>query len=314
MPKRFFFLTKSQRIATLTLILIIVVIVLIDIFLPQILPSQESFFDPKFTEEIKLFEQQLDSFESTNIIVSQHHYSEKKINTTPKKNVFFEFDPNTLDSVGFVQLGLKPYIAKNVLRYRAKGGVFRKKTDFKKIYGISPNFFKEIEPYIVISPEFQQSKTTTNSPKEKEQSSDTIIIIELNSADTTQLKKLKGIGSSFAKRIVSYRKRLGGYVEVKQLLEVYGMNQNLFEKIEPQLKVNPQNIQKIAINYWSVARMRNHPYMNFYQAKAIFDLRKMIEQIDSIEELRHLEEFDSNDLKRLEPYLSFEYDNKKTKK
>lgn len=309
MPKRFFFLTKSQRIATIALILIIVVVVLFDIFLPRILSLQHSFFDPKFTEEIKLFEQQLDSFEETNIIVKQHYYHEEKTETT-LKNTFFKFDPNKLDSAGFVRLGLQPYIAKNILRYRENGGVFREKTDFAKIYGISHDFFERIEPYIVISTEFQPSKTTAILPKEKVQSADTIII-ELNSADTTQLKQLKEIGSSFAKRIVSYRKQLGGYVSVEQLLEVYGMKQNLFEKIKPQLKVDPQNIRKIAVNHWSVSRMRNHPYMNFYQAKAIFDLREMIEQIDSIGELRHLEEFDSNDLKRLEPYLSFECDNKK---
>lgn len=305
MPKRFFFFSKSQRIATFVLILIIVLVILVDAFLPKILPPQKSFFDPKFTEEIKLFEQQLDSFESTNIIVSQHHYY-KKIEQKSAQKDLFRFDPNTLDSAGFVRLGLKPYVAKNILRYRSKGGVFREKTDFAKIYGISPDFFRKIEPYICIAADYQPKGENSFSSTKQKQFCDSIFI-ELNTADTTQLKQLKGIGSGFAERIISYRKQLGGYVSVEQVREVYGMKETLFEKIKPQLEVNPSGIRKIAVNHWSVARMKNHPYMNFYQAKAIFDLRQMIEKIESIEELQHLEEFSDDDLKRLEPYLSFEY-------
>ncbi len=303
MPKRFFFFTKSQRIATIALILIIVAVIVIDIFLPRILPPQKSFFDPKFTAEIKHFEEQLDSFELTNLIVSQHHYPKKSNNDFSSKELF-NFDPNTLDSAGFVQLGLAPYIAKNILRYRAKGGIFSKKSDFAKVYGITPNSFEELEPYIFIGAEYQENKELTDA-KHNEQFCDSIII-ELNSADTTQLKQLKGIGGGFAKRIFDYRNRLGGYVSVEQLLEVYGMNDNLFERIKPHLNVDVQKVKKIAINHWSVSRMKNHPYLNFYQAKAIVDFREMVGKISSVEEIKHLEEFSENDWKRLEPYLSFE--------
>ncbi len=303
MPKRFFFFTKSQRIATIALILIIVAVIVIDIFLPRILPPQKSFFDPKFTAEIKHFEEQLDSFELTNLIVSQHHYPKKINNTSPQK-VLFNFDPNTLDSAGFVQLGLAPYVAKNIIRYRARGGVFREKTDFAKVYGITPNSFEELEPYIFIGAEYQENKELTDA-KHNEQFCDSIII-ELNSADTTQLKKIKGIGSAFAKRIVTYRTRLGGFISVEQLLEVGGINETLFRKIRPHIDINAQNIKKIDVNHWSVARMKNHPYMNFSRAKAIFDFREMVDKISSIEEMKHLEEFSEDDWKRLEPYLSFE--------
>jgi competence ComEA-like helix-hairpin-helix protein len=130
--------------------------------------------------------------------------------------------------------------------------------------------------------------------------------IELNAGDTTLLMKIPGVGSSFAKRIVSYRHLLNGYYRVEQLQEVYGMYEELYEKIKPYITVNPDLIQPLPVNSASVEKLKAHPYINFYQAKVLVEMRKKKGKVRSISELSLLEEFTKEDRERIEPYLAFE--------
>jgi len=130
--------------------------------------------------------------------------------------------------------------------------------------------------------------------------------LELNSADTTDLVKIPGIGPAFARRIVAYRDRLGGYHRVEQLQEVYGMYEELYVRILPFLQIDAQNIKPIYVNRFSLDRLKNHPYLNFYQAKAILEIRKKKGTISSVEELKLLEEFTDDDWIRILPYFSLE--------
>jgi DNA uptake protein ComE-like DNA-binding protein len=132
------------------------------------------------------------------------------------------------------------------------------------------------------------------------------IVIELNAADSLDLKKIPGIGSGFAKRIISYKNILGGYHRIEQLQEVYGMYEELYAQIAPYLAVNSEEIVQIAINKSSLDKLRAHPYINFYQAKAIIEIRRKKGKIKNIEELKLLEEFTGKDWIRISPYLNFE--------
>jgi DNA uptake protein ComE-like DNA-binding protein len=131
-------------------------------------------------------------------------------------------------------------------------------------------------------------------------------VIELNSADTATLKKVPGIGSSFARRITGYRRLLGGYYRKEQLQEVYGMYEELFEKISPFFTIDTAQIESLDINKASLDRLRAHPYIDFYKAKAIVELRKKTGKIERINELEMFEEFSAEDLEKLQHYLKFE--------
>ncbi|MDR0833799.1 MAG: helix-hairpin-helix domain-containing protein [Candidatus Symbiothrix sp.] len=130
--------------------------------------------------------------------------------------------------------------------------------------------------------------------------------LELNAADTLELKKIPGVGSSFAKRIVAYRNMLGGYHRVEQLQEVYGMYVELFEQLSPYIKVDDASITRIEVNKAGIDKLRNHPYLNFYQAKAIIETRKKRGKLQGIEDLQLLEEFTADDWLRITPYLDFQ--------
>lgn len=119
-----------------------------------------------------------------------------------------------------------------------------------------------------ISEKHNNTRIQTNTrPKEK-------LYIDLNSADTTELKKLYGIGKVFAVRILKYRNRLGGYFNKKQLLEIFGLKKETYDKIKHQIWVDTTKIKKIDFNEADFKSLLKHPYLDFEQVKKIVRYRK----------------------------------------
>jgi len=312
MWKDFFYFSKGQRIGILVLIVLILLVLAANYTLPYFFPVTEK-DGTAFLKEAEKFKKSLLSRDSLREADWQQKYEERqRLYKEKYKNYYSSktsenkiaytlsvFDPNTTDSAGFVRLGLKPYIASNIQKYKKKGGSFRTPTDFAKVYGVSAEKFKELESYIKIA-EIKSVKTEIGTTKRVD------IIVELNSADTTLLMQIKGIGRGYAKGIVRFRQITGGFVSVDQLSEVYGMRPDNLEKIRPYCKVNTDLIKKINVNIASVERLRTHPYLNFYKAKAIYELRRKKGKLRGLNDLTELSELSSSDLIRLKPYLSFD--------
>ena len=131
-------------------------------------------------------------------------------------------------------------------------------------------------------------------------------IVELNTADTTILKKVPGIGSAFANRIVNYRTILRGYHSVTQLSEVYGIDEERYLALKPWFTADPSLINKIEINKIPQDSLLRHPYINYAQARVIAQLRRQKGKLTGWENLQLLNEFTDIDKIKLLPYLSFE--------
>lgn len=130
--------------------------------------------------------------------------------------------------------------------------------------------------------------------------------LELNTADTTDLQKIPGIGPAFSKRIVKYRNLLGGYADVSQLAEVYGIDEEKYTALAPWFTVDPTRIRRLNVNRLPEDSLRRHPYIDYRQAKLMVRLRRQQGGLTGWHDLMLLEEFTDADRHRLEPYLSFE--------
>ncbi|MBQ6308383.1 MAG: helix-hairpin-helix domain-containing protein, partial [Prevotella sp.] len=198
------------------------------------------------------------------------------------KSERFPFDPNTADSTQFLRLGLQPWQIRNIYKYRAHGGIYRKPTDFARLYGLTLKQYKSLEPYIRISSdylpaaEYYEQKTSVLS---ENISRDTLSYprkismgeyVLLNEADTSNLKQVPGIGSYYARAVIRYGERLGGYYDVSQLLEIKGFP----EESISYFRVAQTTLRKINVNTMSLEQLRKHPYIGFYQAKAIVEYRR----------------------------------------
>lgn len=131
-------------------------------------------------------------------------------------------------------------------------------------------------------------------------------IVELNTADTTSLKKIPGIGSGFANRIVKYRNLLGGFYSVSQLSEVYGIDEERYNAMKRWFSVDASTISRLYVNHLPADSLRKHPYLNYHQTRIIEQTRKQKGRLSGWENLQLLEEFTDKDKDRLTPYLSFE--------
>lgn len=316
--KNFFYFNKAQRIGILVLLGLILLSIAATVLIPVVFDkSKQQTTDTKFLKEAAEFRASLIEKERKHRserefqpFVYRNNYSFPK--RKEEKYELFAFNPNTADSATFVRLGLKPYIAKNILRYRAKGGKFRTPEAFEKVYGISSAKFEELKPYIQIPQETQTVQANREEPeKPQEQKTNYIqkrddIIIELNEADTASLQQIRGIGRAYARRIVSYRNVLGGYYSVEQVREVYGMRAETFEQFKHSLTADGNLIEKINVNTASIEKLKKHPYIKTFQkAKAIYEYRRKKVKLTHIDELRVLDELNEEEINRLTPYLEF---------
>ena len=226
------------------------------------------------------------------------------------KIILQSFNPNTVDSIRLLHLGFKPWQAKNMLKYRAKGGKYRKKEDLKKLYGMTDSMYQALEPYICI----EQDSVVSDSVKVDTTRVDSVIkwwsvkkdtILNLRTADTTELKMIRGIGSYRAKMIVRYREQLGGYARVEQMMEAKGMDKAVADSILPHFYIDSVVVEKLAVNRSRPEVLSRHPYLSFEQAKAIYEYRRKRIRIKSADELKKIKELKEEDIEKLLIYLDF---------
>lgn len=219
------------------------------------------------------------------------------------------FDPNTADSSTLVHLGFKPWQAKNMVKYRAAGGKYRKPEDLKKLYGMTDSMFQALIPYIYIAREEVDSVAVDSLrkdslPRWEEENKDTIL--NLRTADTVELKMIHGIGSYRARQIVRYRQQLGGFVSVEQVLEAKGMENVDADSLLAHFWIDSVKIEAMNVNSVGVQRLSRHPYLRFEQAQAIYELRRKKIRLDSIQQLQQIECISAETLEKIAPYLNFD--------
>ena len=321
MIREFFYLQKSDRKVILTLLLVIVVALTVIFF-----AGGES-----------------DGEDSKDVESREHVYHFGKNNAngpldTPKKAELFPFDPNTADSTQLLRLGLQSWQVRNIYKYRAAGGIYRQKTDFARLYGLTVKQYRELEPYIRISDDYlpastllkQERRTSQGSfsqnrgnwtRNQRDRSRDSVRqnhgpvpliplnspklrpgeTVVLNTADTTALKTIPGIGPYYARKIVQYGQRLGGYVNVDQLDEI----EDFPSEAKSFLVVCDAHPQKLNLNKLSLNELKRHPYITFFMARAITDYRRLHGPLHSLNDLRLSRDFPQEVIARLEPYVEF---------
>lgn len=224
----------------------------------------------------------------------------------------FTFDPNTLSTEGWIKLGLREKTAHTIQNYIAKGGKFRQPEDIKKIWGLNEALANKLIPYVRIEDNaaapygennnrFAQSDATNYKPYEKK----IVQPIDLNSADTSALINLPGIGAGYAKRIIKFRDVLGGFVSVNQVAETYGLPDSTFQTIKQYLKASGTPLRKININTASAKEMK-HPYISYQVANAIISYRTQHGNFASVSDIKKVLAVTEDIYQKASPYLTVE--------
>ena len=213
------------------------------------------------------------------------------------------FDPNLIDSLSLTKMGINRYAISNWMKFRRMGGRIKSVDKMKSIYGLKSHEFERIQDYLVFE---KEEKKEWKSYPETVKPETPPINLEINSATAQDFQQLRGIGPVFSKRIIKFRDLLGGFQNVDQLKEVYGIEDSLFMTIVSKLHCKGLNeTGVIRINELTQDSLKKHPYISWKQAKLIVRYRDAHGSFSNEEEFRKMRFLKEDDFLRLIPYLDF---------
>lgn len=243
------------------------------------------------SEQIAEFERTHKKFEKRNY---SNYYSKKKKYKAPDS----KFNPNTYTLSDWINLGLSEKQSVVILKFTARG--IYTEEDLKRIFVIPDVLFELIRDSVVYPERFQNTPNQESFKKQAKQ----ITLINLNTADTTEFMKIYGIGAFYAKQIIRYREKLGGYLTKEQLFEVWKMTPEAYEKIKDHVFISEKDVKRININLVSIEELKVHPYLKWNQANSIVKMRMQRNGFKNIEEIKESVLIDSETYEKLFPYLS----------
>jgi len=214
------------------------------------------------------------------------------------------FDPNTEPLDKLRELGFSAALSLRLIHYREKGGKFIVKKDLLKIYGMDSAFFEQLHPYIDLPEKIEAKPEIVERPSLKRLP---VAKFDINLADTSQLKRVYGIGSRLSQRIVKYRDALGGFIAIDQLKEVYGLDTAVVNRLVRMSFLEEDfEPRKININQADEAEMAVHPYLRMAVARAIVTYRFQHGEFESLDDLRKIHALDDQTIQKITPYLTVE--------
>jgi len=221
----------------------------------------------------------------------------------------FTFDPNTAPEADLKRLGLPDRTVKSILNYRDKGGKFRKKEDLEKIYTLGEADYARIAPFVTVSETLASTVNTRpmayaggfSTPIKKPLAN---APVDINRAGVEDWMTLPGIGQTRARQLVNYREKLGGYLSVDQVSEMFGLPDSVFQAMKPNLILTAKDLHKINLNTASLADLDAHPYITKRQAELIVAFREQHGTFVAPEDLGKMRAFsDRVWLAKIGPYL-----------
>lgn len=249
--------------------------------------------------------------------VSAQPFAREEEAYTPVHAVeYFEFDPNGLAVVDWKRLGLSERQIRVIKNYETKGGRFRKPADLQKIYSISDADYARLAPYIRIAEPATPARTEREAPvaggSSRSPRVESVAIVaekpllslDLNRVDSLELQQLPGIGPVFASRIVRFRDRLGGFYDERQLLDVYGFDEERYEGLASQVYADAAAVSQMNINTATYEELSTHPLISFKQANAIVQYRRQHGPFASVGSLLEIVILDEEFLRKIAPYLT----------
>jgi len=316
--KDYFSFTNKERTAVLILIFLITIIFL----LPYMIPDNNPVVDEAALQTFKL---QLAKLKAVNADTAGYHFNDENAYTGNEPfagnsgtGTLFYFDPNTLSFAGWQKLGIREKTIKTIQNYLSKGGRFGHREDLKKIYGMRSNDVQRLLPYIQIKPKASvftsdrngYTSTTEILPQIRRHHEvarvTASLMLDINTADTSALIALPGIGSKLASRIIHFREKLGGFYSLDQLSEVYGLADSILQRIRPGLKISSENIGTININIVSANELKQHPYFRQNIGNAIVEYRLQHGVYTSKEDLVKIEIITPEVFSKIAPYVQIE--------
>ncbi|AVI49909.1 competence protein ComEA [Pukyongia salina] len=232
----------------------------------------------------------------------------KRVQKEKNTREIYPFNPNYLTEYKAYTLGLSVSEFDKLKAYREQGKWINSVSEFKKVTGVSDSLLKEISVYFNF-PEWvtNRKKSGKNYVNNFDRELDFSEKKDLNTATATQLEEIYGVGKTLSKRIVAYRNKIGGFASEEHLYAVYGLKEEVIERIMNRFAVKTQiDIDKMKINEVSASEIATIPGISFEKAKKIWEFVRVREGLENLSELEKIEGISARELRLIRLYLSTE--------
>ena len=277
-------------------ILIFLFFLLVLVFVPRILMYHKSdviTIKSEFTSTQTFYKTQKKKFRNT---AKFHSNRRKKEYKAPKSR----FDPNTYSLSQWMDLGLTEKQAIVVLKFTKYG--INSIEKLKKIFVIPPELFALIKDSVFFP---EKTKTVVyDSGYNRYEKRSSPVPIEINSSTQENLQKIRGIGLFYARQIIRYRGNLGGFYSVNQIMEVWKMNDSIYQKMLPFIYVDETLIKRININSSDANELKKHPYIDWNLANSIIKIRNQQGNYTNIEQVKKSKLITDEIFEKIKPYLT----------
>ncbi len=329
--------TRKERFGVLFLLLLISILFVAPYFFRPSVGDPDPVAYEKMKKGIREFDSGTDSSRKAGTY-DRYHENKPGMDTRnsggsdrPVTGALFSFDPNTITEAEWQRLGISERLTQTILHYIEKGGRFRRAEDLRKLYGLRPDDYERLLPFVRIAriPGNRQARSgfysnTSENQQVAVKKTDSFYrqnalkitasavypyrvkkgtITEINMADSADWSRLPGIGEKLASRIVHFRDRLGGFYKADQVAETFGLPDSTFKKIKPFLTLNKPALQLIDINNASKEILQAHPYIRWQIAQGIIEYRRQHGNFQSVDELLQLGQMDPQKFEKMRPYL-----------
>lgn len=287
-----FYVSKSNRRATILLIALIFIIVFLPRFVTYLNPTPDLLVTSEMISEAEEIQQRKKSRYEQQFVRKKNKRSKYKI--PPKK-----FDPNHYAKNDWMALGLSEKQASVVMKFTERG--IRSSEDLQRIFVMPDQLFDLVKDSLIFN-EARDYKINSKAESPKQVKA---VLVELNSANKEQLMSLPGIGDYISDRIISYRDRLGGFVKKEQLMEIKKIDIELYNKIVGQITIESGSVKRIPLNSISAEEIKKHPYLNWNIANSIVKIREQKGgKFSDTNEIKESVLIDHELFEKIKPYLS----------
>lgn len=280
------------------------------IFLPRWLPARKEIPDEAdrraFVEAVSRWEEMTEEGEPLIRNADSFRQKEGKPGRENLPATLFYFDPNQLDSAGWTRLGLRKSVIRTILRYRARGGRFRKPEDLRKVYGLWPTEADRLLPYVQMKgKEADSSHFSRKAPAQSVRYATPAIPepLDINQADSADWESLPGIGPRLASRILRFREQLGGFWSVDQVGETYGLADSVFFRLRARLACRTSALRQLDLNTESAEKLAKHPYLSWKLARLIVRYREQHGPYSKLSDLLQIDALTPEQLDKIKPYV-----------
>ena len=308
----YFTFTKKERRGTIVLLLLILFFVSLPFLYPLFIKSKTADASALKKEIATLKIKQQDTvrqftqrnFDEDNY---QNYYQPSEKNYAKNfKGELFYFDPNTATAADWQRLGLRDKTIATIQNYLSKGGHFYKPEDIGKIWGLHTDEVQRLIPYVQIAAKENNYPPKNYETKIYEKSERSYAVVDVNTADTSALIALPGIGSKLAQRIINFRDKLGGFYKTEQVAETFGLPDSTFIKIKPRLVLNNAAVKQFNINTATVDEMKAHPYIRYNIANAIVQYRSQHGNFLSVADIKKIMMITDEVYGKVAPYFTIQ--------